>query len=115
MEKPLQVCGRAHFFFCGVTRVWASGERQADTADAPILVIAPHTSYFDAVILFAVRTIPSHVGRIENKQIPLLGSTYDIYIYTSIHLYKGLLHSVMNLSRLPRVTLRLKSHEYYFS
>lgn len=40
---------------------------------AAIVVAAPHTTFFDAVILFACDDFPTGVSRIENGNIPFLG------------------------------------------
>ena len=73
---PLKILGRIHFFLCGVVSVRVTGEPQADRTEVPILIIAPHTSFYDAIIMVGLNEIPSNVGRIENSRICILGSTY---------------------------------------
>ena len=114
MNSVLRLIGRLHFFMCGVVDIRVTGEAQALNNDVPILVIAPHTSYFDAVIMFALREIPSHLGRIENSRIPAIGSTYlsttppdtcyttIVVVYTTISTtllpaLKGL-HNILSIS-----------------
>ncbi|XP_069757667.1 lysophosphatidylcholine acyltransferase 2 isoform X2 [Narcine bancroftii] len=47
--------------------------KKAEATEAPILVVAPHSSYFDAVVNI-VAGIPSIVSRAENADVPLFGS-----------------------------------------
>lgn len=47
--------------------------------EAPILAIAPHSSFIDALAL-AVICLPSGVSREENDSIPLLGGVSTLQI-----------------------------------
>lgn len=49
--------------------------RQATSKEAPILVLAPHSSFFDSisVVLFGP---PSVLAKGETESLPLLGSKY---------------------------------------
>ena len=47
--------------------------RRADIAEAPILIIGPHTSFFDVALEF-VAGLPSPVAGREQGSIPVLGS-----------------------------------------
>ncbi|XP_067853971.1 lysophosphatidylcholine acyltransferase 2 [Heptranchias perlo] len=67
----LKSLGRALYFCVGFMRIKVKGERAMAT-EAPILVVAPHSSYFDAVVNI-VAEIPSIVSRSENANIPLFG------------------------------------------
>lgn len=50
------------------------GER-ASAKEAPILVVAPHSSYVDSIIVAAVPSNPpAIVAKKETSEIPLLGS-----------------------------------------
>ena len=49
--------------------------RRALPAEAPILTLAPHSSYFDAIPV--TMTMASIVMKAESKDIPLWGSKYD--------------------------------------
>lgn len=69
----LHALGRGMFFAIGVYRIRVRG-RVCDTAEAPILVMAPHSSFFDIVTEFIGRNLPSGVIRIENQNTPILGS-----------------------------------------
>lgn len=48
------------------------GER-AKAKEAPILVVAPHSSYVDSIII-ASTSPPAIVAKRETSEIPLLGS-----------------------------------------
>lgn len=48
------------------------GER-ATSKEAPILVVAPHSSYVDSIIVVATGP-PSIVAKRDTSEIPLLGS-----------------------------------------
>ncbi|XP_078067034.1 lysophosphatidylcholine acyltransferase 2 [Mustelus asterias] len=67
----LKSLGRAFFFCVGFIQIKVKGTK-AEATEAPILVVAPHSTYFDAVVNI-VAEIPSVVSRIENAEIPLFG------------------------------------------
>ncbi|XP_066913874.1 lysophosphatidylcholine acyltransferase 2-like [Clytia hemisphaerica] len=48
--------------------------RLSDIKHAPVVVVAPHTSLMDGLLLSTLRTLFSAVGRHENNQIFLIGS-----------------------------------------
>ncbi|XP_076060728.1 lysophosphatidylcholine acyltransferase isoform X2 [Oratosquilla oratoria] len=58
--------------------------RMASKAEAPILVAGPHSSFFDAFIIFWSQ-VPCLVNRIENLQLPLFGKyinyTQPVYVW----------------------------------
>lgn len=58
---------------------------------APIIVSAPHTSYFDSYLL-SLRGVPSCVAKQEMKKLPLIGRKYTTCqcIYTDFYMYKCL-------------------------
>lgn len=60
------------YFFGSFHHVKITG-RQATSKEAPILVLAPHSSFFDSisVILFGP---PSVLAKGETESLPLLGS-----------------------------------------
>ena len=45
--------GRASMFFCGFINVTYHGE-MCSNEEAPILVVAPHSSFFDAIAVFCL-------------------------------------------------------------
>lgn len=63
------------FFFGSFHHVKITG-RQATSKEAPILVLAPHSSFFDSisVVLFGP---PSVLAKAETASLPLLGSMCD--------------------------------------
>jgi len=62
--------GRMYFFGFGF-RVVLRG-RQVTSAEAPILVVAPHSSFFDAIVCI-VAGLPSTVSRSETLSTPIFG------------------------------------------
>ena len=64
--------GRLCFMACGFYKVTVYGEPQADPSVAPVLVAAPHSTYFDGFVVFWTN-LPYIVSRVENMKIPLMG------------------------------------------
>uniref|UniRef100_A0AAR2IH16 EF-hand domain-containing protein n=1 Tax=Pygocentrus nattereri TaxID=42514 RepID=A0AAR2IH16_PYGNA len=62
--------GRLYFFSMGF-RVVVKG-KQASSAEAPILAVAPHSSFFDAIVCI-VAGLPSTVSRSETLATPIFG------------------------------------------
>lgn len=50
--------------------------RRATKAEAPILIVGPHSSFFDATAVFW-SNVPCLVNRIENLQLPFFGKYID--------------------------------------
>ncbi|XP_065575073.1 lysophosphatidylcholine acyltransferase-like [Artemia franciscana] len=69
-------------FYCSGFRVRVKG-RQAMTREAPILVLAPHSSVYDALLVFFLGS-PSIVAKEEVKKLPFIGKlvnfTQPIYV-----------------------------------
>jgi len=63
---------RVMFAVCGFWRVEVRG-RQAAPQAAPILCVAPHSTFFDALAV-AVMGAPSVVAKAETKHVPFFGS-----------------------------------------
>jgi len=63
---------RVMFAFCGFWPVNIIGE-QAPSKAAPILCVAPHSTFFDALAV-AVMGAPSVVAKAETKNVPFFGS-----------------------------------------
>ncbi|XP_069489862.1 lysophospholipid acyltransferase LPCAT4 isoform X2 [Ambystoma mexicanum] len=68
----IRFLSRLMFFVSGFHWICIKG-RKATCVEAPILVVAPHTSFFDPVIL-APCNLPSVVSRVENLNIPVIGA-----------------------------------------
>ena len=49
---------------------------QADSSEAPILVVAPHSTFLDGFVVFW-SDLPYIVSREENKKIPFLGKCIE--------------------------------------
>lgn len=54
--------------------------RQATRQEAPILVIAPHSTFLDAVIVY-VTGFPSIIARWESGLNPWLGSKLEFFFF----------------------------------
>lgn len=63
--------GRAYYFCMGF-RVVVKG-RQVSSSEAPILAVAPHSTFFDGIVCI-VAGLPSTVSRVENLATPIFGS-----------------------------------------
>jgi len=49
---------------------------QASPAEAPILVVAPHSTLMDIVIIFMLRDCPGIVAKKDIASMPVVGSEY---------------------------------------
>ena len=74
MRKPLRGIGRAMLFCMGFHWIKVKG-RLSSPEEAPILAVAPHSSFIDALAL-AVICISSPISRKENESIPLVGGLF---------------------------------------
>ena len=74
-QKAAALLGRASVRFCGFS-VTVKGEI-ASAEEAPILVAAPHSGFFDAFALFWSKT-PYLVSREENRNLPVLGKCIEL-------------------------------------
>jgi len=63
--------GRLACMACGLLSVEVRGER-ADPSEAPVLVCAPHSTYFDGLVVFW-SGLPYVVSRAENQKLPFIG------------------------------------------
>ncbi|XP_054566000.1 lysophosphatidylcholine acyltransferase 2 isoform X1 [Eptesicus fuscus] len=69
-QPVLRFLGRAMFFSMGFS-VTVRG-KIASPVEAPIFVVAPHSTFFDGIACVAAG-LPSMVSRNENVQVPLIG------------------------------------------
>ena len=74
MRKPLRGIGRAMLFCMGFHWIKVKGQLSSPE-EAPILALAPHSSFIDALAL-AVICISSPISRKENESIPLVGGLF---------------------------------------
>ena len=79
IKKILGVLSRTIFRVCGIN-VTSKGNI-ASTEEAPILVMAPHASYFDAVLMWWSNT-PSCVIAADKINIPIYGKTWKLFSNT---------------------------------
>ena len=70
--------------------------KQATRKEAPILVIAPHSTFLDAGIVY-VTGFPSIIVRTESGNNPWLGSKTNNLIIGTIISKKKIVHLVCNL------------------
>lgn len=70
-RKVMAALGRAYYFCMGF-RVVVKG-KQAGSIEAPILAVAPHSTFFDGIVCI-VAGLPSTVSRVENLATPIFGS-----------------------------------------
>ncbi|XP_068444497.1 lysophospholipid acyltransferase LPCAT4 [Clinocottus analis] len=66
---------RLAFFFLGFLWVEVKG-RRADLKEAPVLVVAPHSSFMDMVVLMPTQ-LPTVVSRSENTSLPVVGALLE--------------------------------------
>jgi lysophosphatidylcholine acyltransferase/lyso-PAF acetyltransferase len=74
-QKIAAFLGRTSVRFCGFS-VTVKG-KMASAEEAPILVAAPHSGFFDAFVLFWSKT-PYLVSREENRKLPVLGKCIEL-------------------------------------
>jgi len=71
LQRIMIKFGRLALMCCGFHYVTFKG-RQVSKEEAPVLVVAPHSSFFDALVIFSCGD-PYFISRIENTQYPFLG------------------------------------------
>ncbi|XP_037611203.1 lysophosphatidylcholine acyltransferase 2 [Sebastes umbrosus] len=69
-RRVMAALGRAYYFCMGF-RVVVKG-KQVDSSEAPILAVAPHSTFFDGIVCI-VAGLPSTVSRVENLATPIFG------------------------------------------
>ena len=67
----LQLLCRALIFWMGVHWITVRG-RRAKSRRAPIMIVSPHSSFMDIVVLMMNMPVPCPVSRVENARIPFL-------------------------------------------
>lgn len=73
IKEVARAFGRISLRFCGFHEVVVKGKR-VTCAEAPILVVAPHSTFFDAFAAFwGGGEMPYLVSREENKHLPFIG------------------------------------------
>ncbi|XP_043240088.1 uncharacterized protein LOC122390822 isoform X3 [Amphibalanus amphitrite] len=75
LRVVLLLCTRTVFFSAGFPWVTVRG-RRASARDAPIIAVAPHSSYFD-VLPVIVMAAPSVVAKIETSRAAMFGKLID--------------------------------------
>ncbi|XP_043383138.1 lysophospholipid acyltransferase LPCAT4 isoform X2 [Chelonia mydas] len=70
--SSVYLLSRLMFFLLGFMQIRVRGQR-ASRLEAPILVAAPHSTFFDPIILLPC-DIPMVVSRTENLHVPVIGA-----------------------------------------
>ncbi|KAK3086372.1 hypothetical protein FSP39_017489 [Pinctada imbricata] len=76
MVAPMAFLGRSIGRAAGFHIVKVVGNPRP-SSEVPVVVVAPHSSYFDAFSFFFCASIPSTLSREENSGIPLIGSLIE--------------------------------------
>lgn len=71
LHHLIYALSRTMFFMCGFHWITIRG-RRASSSEAPLLVVAPHSTFFDPIVT-VVCDLPSVVSRVENLNIPVIG------------------------------------------
>ncbi|XP_075768093.1 lysophospholipid acyltransferase LPCAT4 isoform X2 [Pelodiscus sinensis] len=71
-HSSIYFLSRLMFFLLGFLRIRVRGQR-ASRLEAPILVAAPHSTFFDPIILLPC-DLPIVVSRTENLHVPVIGA-----------------------------------------
>ena len=72
LKNCLPAMIRSLLFVLGFHKIRIKG-KLASPSEAPLTVIAPHSSFLDILLLCEYGSAPSGVSKIENLQIPILG------------------------------------------
>ncbi|XP_056298348.1 lysophospholipid acyltransferase LPCAT4 isoform X2 [Pseudoliparis swirei] len=75
LHPVMKLLSRSVFFFLGFLWVEVKG-RRADLKEAPVLVVAPHSTYLDMVVLVPTE-LPTVVSRSENTGLPIIGALLE--------------------------------------
>nr|XP_033781350.1 lysophospholipid acyltransferase LPCAT4 [Geotrypetes seraphini] len=73
-HHAIHILSRSMFFVTGFYRIKIKG-RMASSLEAPILLAAPHSTFFDTLVLVPCN-LPSVVSRVENLSIPVIGALF---------------------------------------
>uniref|UniRef100_A0A8C3XKA6 Lysophosphatidylcholine acyltransferase 4 n=1 Tax=Chelydra serpentina TaxID=8475 RepID=A0A8C3XKA6_CHESE len=84
-RSSVYLLSRLMFFLLGFMRIRVRGQR-ASRLEAPILVAAPHSTFFDPIILLPC-DVPMVVSRTENLHVPVIGALlrFNQAIFVSRH------------------------------
>ncbi|XP_061565888.1 lysophospholipid acyltransferase LPCAT4 [Cololabis saira] len=75
LHRPVCLLSRASFFSLGFLWVRVKG-RRADLKEAPVLVVAPHSSFLD-MLVFCQTELSTVVSRSENASLPVIGALLE--------------------------------------
>ncbi|KAH3778267.1 lysophosphatidylcholine acyltransferase 2-like isoform X2 [Dreissena polymorpha] len=72
-DRPLMTLGRVMMFFWGFQNVKVRGT-PSESQEASVLVVAPHSSIFDPLVLFYCSCVPSAISKAENSKLPIVSA-----------------------------------------
>ena len=72
MKDGIPVIVRLLLFVLGFHKIKIKG-KLASPSEAPLTVIAPHSSFLDILLLCEYGTAPSGISKMENLESPVLG------------------------------------------
>ena len=76
---------RAVFYFSSIHHIEVKGKENIDERQEPAIVIAaPHTTFFDPIMMFALNELPTGISRIENIEISILGNVTKYFVPISV-------------------------------
>lgn len=75
MKDCLPFIVRSMLFAMGFHKVRIKG-KLASPSEAPVAVIAPHSSFLDILLLSEYGSAPSGISKMENLKSPFLGGEY---------------------------------------
>uniref|UniRef100_H2SGM9 Lysophosphatidylcholine acyltransferase 4 n=1 Tax=Takifugu rubripes TaxID=31033 RepID=H2SGM9_TAKRU len=75
LHPIIWLLSRAVFFSMGFLWVRVKG-RRADLKEAPVLVVAPHSSFLDMLVLYPTQ-LATVVSRSENTKLPVIGALLE--------------------------------------
>ena len=91
MRGVLPVLCRMILFSMGFHKIKVTGELAA-SSEAPVIVIAPHSSFLDVFVLCVIHSTPSGISKMENLRTPVLGSKWHKLPLNSFLSTVGLFH-----------------------
>lgn len=76
---------RGMFFFSSMHWVEVKGKENMENGHEPdIIIAAPHTTFYDPILMFAFTQLPTGISRIENIELPILGNVTKYFMPISV-------------------------------
>lgn len=83
-QKMISKLGRVLAFIMGYHNIKFKG-KLASSEEAPVIVIAPHSSFMDAALSVSIGHL-TYMSRKENDQAPLFGRKFEFHSYLWIQM-----------------------------